>query len=92
MLGGLRRAHGKLERGRCIAFEVGEDIVEGEVSGVYIVCLLYMLSLGIIFLWENTSLNENGHRLDLYESAATWLGLLPQPRLHVPAYRQVWRP
>lgn len=27
--GGVRRAHGKLERGRCIAFEVGEDIVEG---------------------------------------------------------------
>lgn len=35
-----------------IAFEVGEDIEEGEVSGVYIVCLLYMLSSGITCIYS----------------------------------------
>lgn len=89
VLGRLRLRWGRILRGRgewCIC----------SVFAVHHVVWYYMYILGmlrhLLFCWENTGLDENCHRLDLYESAATWLGLLPQPRLHVPAYRQVWRP
>lgn len=85
----------RLRGGRILRRESSEWCI-CSVFVVHVVFWYYMYILGmlrhLLFCWENTSLNENGHRLDLYESAATWLGLLPQPRLHVPVYRQVWRP